>query len=141
VLARAFEQWSLPAVTLAELLNRLDLAPANRNALRSVPDAFLTLRALLDTLSQSDIHRLLYSLEAEFRIERSVLDEFQPLNWEMLAEMSQAGMTIGSHTRTHARCSQVKAVAESARKSTARDRRWKNSSDSCKALRLSGRKI
>jgi peptidoglycan/xylan/chitin deacetylase (PgdA/CDA1 family) len=44
----------------------------------------------------------LYSLEAEFRIERSVLDEFQPLNWEMLAEMSQAGMTIGSHTRTHA---------------------------------------
>jgi peptidoglycan/xylan/chitin deacetylase (PgdA/CDA1 family) len=103
VLARAFEQWSLPAVTLAELLNRLDLMPSEpKRVAQSVPDAFLTLRALLDTLSQSDIHRLLYSLEAEFRIEQSVLEEFQPLNWEMLAEMSQAGMTIGSHTKTHA---------------------------------------
>src|SRR3954469_9824442 len=103
VLARAFEQWSLPAVTLAELLNRLDLGPSEpKRVAQSVPDAFLTLRALLDTLSQSDIHRLLYSLAAEFRIEQSVLEEFQPLNWEMLAERSQAGMTIGSHTKPHA---------------------------------------
>src|SRR5882672_390800 len=103
VLARAFEQWSLPAITLSELLNRLDLVPSEpKRIAQSVPNAFLTLRALLDTLRQSDIHRLLYSLEAEFRIERRVLDEVQPLSWEMLGEMSQAGITIGSHTRTHA---------------------------------------
>jgi peptidoglycan/xylan/chitin deacetylase (PgdA/CDA1 family) len=103
VLARAFEKWSLPAITLSELMNRLDIVPSEpKQIAQSIPDAFLTLRALFDTLRQSDIHRLLYSLEAEFRIERRDLDEVQPLSWEMLAEMNQAGITIGSHTRSHA---------------------------------------
>jgi hypothetical protein len=71
VLARAFEKWSLPAITLSELLNRLDIVPSEPKQIgQSIPNAFLTLRALFDTLRQSDIHRLLYSLEAEFRIER-----------------------------------------------------------------------
>jgi len=103
VLARAFDKWSLPTVTLSELLNRLDIVPSQpKQIMQSVPDPFLTLRALFNTLCQSDIHRLLYSLESEFRIERHILEEVQPLSWEMLAEMNQAGITIGSHTRSHA---------------------------------------
>ena len=102
-LARAIDRWAVPAVMLSELLIRLDITPSNpKLIIQSVPDAFLTMRALLDTLRQSDIQRLVHSLESEFRIERSALDEVQPLNWEMLAEMNRNGITIGSHTKSHA---------------------------------------
>ncbi|HLQ76822.1 MAG TPA: polysaccharide deacetylase family protein [Terriglobia bacterium] len=103
VLARAIDQWAVPAVMLAELLVRLDITPSNPGLItQSVPDAFLTMRALFDTLRQSEIQRLVDSLEAEFRIEPGLLEEVQPMNWEMLAEMNRNGITIGSHTKSHA---------------------------------------
>ncbi|MBI4609207.1 MAG: polysaccharide deacetylase family protein [Candidatus Rokubacteria bacterium] len=59
------------------------------------------LGALLDALSQSEIERVIEALEAGCEVDQRGLDGARPASWEMVAEMCRAGMTIGSHTRSH----------------------------------------
>src|SRR5258708_13612556 len=49
---------------------------------------------MLQSLKPAELDRLA-------RSESANLPELQPLTWEMLSEMQQAGFTIGSHTKTH----------------------------------------
>jgi peptidoglycan/xylan/chitin deacetylase (PgdA/CDA1 family) len=58
--------------------------------------------ALLRRLSQAEVLRVCDGLEAELGLDvGDTLRGLLPLTWDMLAEMHRAGMTIGSHTKSH----------------------------------------
>ena len=65
------------------------------------PTPFQATRALLETLPQAEIEKVIQTLEPEVPISEDTLRPFYSLTWEMLDEIRRAGMTIGSHTRTH----------------------------------------
>jgi peptidoglycan/xylan/chitin deacetylase (PgdA/CDA1 family) len=103
LLSHAFGQnGTRPRVSLPSLLLRLGLPfndPASRRALARGP--FQALGVLLDRLPQLEIQAVIAALAAETgTMPRS--PELRPLTWEMLLELQGAGVTIGSHTRSHA---------------------------------------
>jgi len=117
LLGHAFERdGNGPRVSLPSLLLRLGLPfndPASRRALAHGP--FQALGVLLDRLPQLEIQALIAALAAETgSMPRS--PELRPLTWEMLLELHGAGVTIGSHTRSHALLTNERAdrVAEEA---------------------------
>ncbi len=69
---------------------------------RSPLEAHALLDSLLATLPQAAVQRLITALEGGVRIAEDVQREHRSLNWQEIARLHQAGVTIGSHTRTHA---------------------------------------
>jgi peptidoglycan/xylan/chitin deacetylase (PgdA/CDA1 family) len=65
------------------------------------PTPFQATRALLESLPQAELEKVVQALEPETPIPEDILRPFYSLTWEMLDEIRRAGMTIGSHTRTH----------------------------------------
>jgi peptidoglycan/xylan/chitin deacetylase (PgdA/CDA1 family) len=65
-------------------------------------DAFSAMRAVLEALTSAQVQLVLQALDREGGPEEADFPELRPLTWEMVGEMHQAGMTIGSHTRSHA---------------------------------------
>ena len=65
------------------------------------PTPFQATRALLESLPQAEIEKVIQALEPETPIPEDTLRPFYSLTWEMLDEISRAGITICSHTRTH----------------------------------------
>jgi len=103
LLLRAFSAWPSGPSHLAGLLAQLGVWPALASAAAQIPvRAAGAMRWLLDRLPHAALERVVQALESEFEIEPNVREEMRPLGWEMLSEMHRAGMTIGSHTRTHA---------------------------------------
>jgi peptidoglycan/xylan/chitin deacetylase (PgdA/CDA1 family) len=102
LLARAWTRWPDPIWRLAPLVadRGLDLLRASGgDPAPSEPQ--LVLRILLETLPQSSLERLAADLVAEVGWDEEVVARHRPLTWEMLREMRSAGITIGSHSRTH----------------------------------------
>jgi peptidoglycan/xylan/chitin deacetylase (PgdA/CDA1 family) len=66
------------------------------------PDPLTVMTALLDGVLQTEALRMVPILEEGFGRVDSRHPELSSLNWEMLGEMQSAGITIGSHTSTHA---------------------------------------
>jgi peptidoglycan/xylan/chitin deacetylase (PgdA/CDA1 family) len=71
-------------------------------AARGPNEPFVALRRLLTTLSQEELAGVIAALEDKLALDTGRLDELRPLSWAMLAEMQRGGITVGSHTRTHA---------------------------------------
>lgn len=69
---------------------------------RALSEPFGALRLLLTTLCQEGLAQVVTALEERLAIDSGRLDGLKPLTWAMLAEMQRAGITVGSHTRTHA---------------------------------------
>ena len=65
-------------------------------------DPFTAMRRLLEALPQADLRRVVAVLEERFAIDDTALAPLRPLTWDMLSEMHRAGITIGSHTKSHA---------------------------------------
>ncbi|HXT68048.1 MAG TPA: polysaccharide deacetylase family protein [Nitrospiraceae bacterium] len=65
-------------------------------------DAFRTMRWLFTTLPQKTLRRVIEALETVCRIDPGDYPEMQTLDWEMVRTIADSGMTIGSHTQTHA---------------------------------------
>ncbi len=63
---------------------------------------FQATRRVLETLSQSEIANFLQELRTRAAVPEQALLEFQSVDWEMLREMAGRGVTVGSHTRSHA---------------------------------------
>jgi len=102
VLVMAFERWAQPGPMLLERLARLNIAPRDGRKMRFAnPTVFATMRALFDGLKRSEVEVFVDSLQSEFADSSPPFDEAKPLTWEMLREMNDAGMTIGSHTKSH----------------------------------------
>jgi len=103
VLVAAFDRWSSPARTLSERMVSLNISPAAaRRVCLANLSVFATMRTLFDSMNQSEIEALTNSIESEFPDLSPSLEEARPLTWEMLSEMNEGGMTIGSHTKSHA---------------------------------------
>jgi hypothetical protein len=60
------------------------------------------MRVLFTALPQAELCRVIEALEAEIKIDERALTELHACSWDMLAEMHRAGVTIGSHSQTHA---------------------------------------
>ena len=65
-------------------------------------DVVTVLRALRLALTTSALESLSVTLAADAGIEEADFPELLPLTWEQVLEMAEAGITIGSHARTHA---------------------------------------
>jgi len=86
-----------------EVLVELGVMTAERALTsRTFSEPFGALRFLLTTLCQEELARVLAALEERLSIDTDRLDGLKPLTWAMLAEMQRGGITVGSHTRTHA---------------------------------------
>jgi peptidoglycan/xylan/chitin deacetylase (PgdA/CDA1 family) len=57
--------------------------------------------SLLETLPRHEIRQLIAALADAGSVSEGLREEVRPMSWEMLAQLHEAGVTIGSHTRTH----------------------------------------
>jgi len=67
-----------------------------------VPNPFSATQNLIRNHDYDNVIGMIDSMDADGEISRNAPAALYPLNWEMLAEMRDAGMTIGSHSKTHA---------------------------------------
>jgi peptidoglycan/xylan/chitin deacetylase (PgdA/CDA1 family) len=65
-------------------------------------DAFRTMRVLFTTLTQKELRRAIEALETQCRVNDGDYPEMQSMSWEMVRTMADSGVTVGSHTQTHA---------------------------------------
>jgi hypothetical protein len=103
LMGRAFARWPDPGRVVANLLVALDIAvPGADRRIAAAERPLDAVVLLLRSLSRADIDRVAEALEAELGLEAAVMAGMQPLTWQMLAEMTAAGIVVGSHTRSHA---------------------------------------
>jgi peptidoglycan/xylan/chitin deacetylase (PgdA/CDA1 family) len=100
LVAKAYATWDDPRRELWSLLKGLGLPASHllRNRL-AAKSPMTTVSALLPDLSQANVTRVMRALEA--CVGNGFHDIPLSLTWPMIQEMHQAGMIIGSHTRTH----------------------------------------
>src|SRR5579864_379815 len=101
MLMRRFGDQTVKPSDLAEWLRRLGILLPNGTVTAKAATPFQTTRMLLEGLPQADIQRVLSAMESDVPIAEGTFTPFYPLTWEMLAGVLRAGMTVGSHTRTH----------------------------------------
>lgn len=102
LLKSAFSTARQTSRQIMELLQNAGIVTPEMEAIgRMQPGAFPVMAALLDGVPQSQVNRMIEVLEAHFGLEDGRYDGLSSLSWEMLEEMQSAGMTIGSHTRSH----------------------------------------
>ena len=65
-------------------------------------DAFRTMRWLLNTHTQKQLRRIVEALQTVSNIQDTDYPDLQAMDWEMVRTMDVFGVTIGSHTQTHA---------------------------------------
>jgi peptidoglycan/xylan/chitin deacetylase (PgdA/CDA1 family) len=102
LLADGFKRWHEPRRHLHRLLLGLEIPVSVLKRLDPNPDG--PVRAawtLIENLSQQELRRLVTALCMEGEIPAAAAAELGAMSWEMLQEMSQAGVIVGSHTRTH----------------------------------------
>lgn len=89
-----------------ELVASLDLADQQPERLTrrliNAKEPFQATRAVLESLNQAAVERLLVVLRKRVSLQEDQLEDFRMLDWDMLSEMVAGGMTVGSHTRSHA---------------------------------------
>lgn len=103
LLARGFFKWRSPARALADLLCGAGIRlPDIQKTSQWVTCPSMAMRWLLRALPQTAIRRVIQALEAEVDVDEGAVKDLRPLSWEMVSELHRAGMTIGSHTRSHA---------------------------------------
>jgi len=87
---------------LCDVARRQAIPAAARLRLSQFPrDPVRTTHLLLKELPQDALGSVLEALELRFPMSGGCLDSHRALDWDMLDEMRAAGVTIGSHTRTH----------------------------------------
>ncbi len=100
LITKAFATWGDPLREFTGLFHALRLPAAciTRNPV-AMHNPLLAVSSILPELPLADVHRLMDGLEA------TVGNGFRHvpliLSWAELAEMSKAGITIGSHTKSH----------------------------------------
>jgi peptidoglycan/xylan/chitin deacetylase (PgdA/CDA1 family) len=102
LLKSAFSDARQTSRQVVELLRNADIVPPKMERIcRMQPNPFFVMAALLDDMPQTQANRMIQVLEARFGLGDGPYDGLSSLSWEMLEDMQAAGMTIGSHTRTH----------------------------------------
>lgn len=102
LLRTAFDVWRTPERELPARLRAVGVDAALALAARgSTRTALLAARSLLLSLPQRDICRVLGVLEASVGQPPSRVQPL-PMTWSMVREMRLGGVTVGSHSKTHA---------------------------------------
>lgn len=96
LLMRAFTRWSDAPAMLGRLLHALDIRVEPLPA-----TALIATVQLLRSLPRSVVDRVIEVLDADVELRGVSTDSLLPMTWDMLADMKRAGMTVGSHTRSH----------------------------------------
>ena len=68
----------------------------------SVDDIEGLMRHLFTTLPQHRLRRVVSALETIHRIDDDRFPDLHAMTWDMVSALDRSGMTIGSHTQTHA---------------------------------------
>lgn len=102
-LARALRAWHMPRPRLEEVLREAQAVqrPGLGADGSSVSPLQLT-RALLGTLTQVELRRVMAVLRQQFDGPEQETGALMCMDWKMLVEMQRAGIRIGSHTCSHA---------------------------------------
>jgi len=87
------------AQSVATALQSLGIRTPRVSALR---EPFAVMTVLLNTLPQESIERMMTALERTVALNKTALGECAPLDWDMVETMHRNGITIGSHTESHA---------------------------------------
>lgn len=104
---KAFNTWDDPRQRLFELMTELRIPTTQIFRRGSLTSSMSAVSALLPVLPQADVLRLMNSLETQVgsAFAEATADRPGPdtnLTWPMIHEMRSGGITIGSHTRSHA---------------------------------------
>jgi peptidoglycan/xylan/chitin deacetylase (PgdA/CDA1 family) len=103
LLSRALPMIRYDADRLTTLCERHQVPLARRHGLKDViGDPFATMRLFFTTLTQKQLRRAIEALETIVQIRDEDFPALQSLTWDMVRALDRAGMTIGSHTQTHA---------------------------------------
>jgi len=108
LLDRAFSLWRSVPCDLARWLHGLGIRLPRlgldevKQVRHLARDPYTAMRVLFTALPQAELDRVIEALETEVEIDESALKELHACGWDMLGEMHRAGVTIGSHTQTHA---------------------------------------
>ena len=103
LLSQVQSHWPDLSHNLRRLLHDLGIPPSlilRRRGCGLTP--FDATRELLIRLSRFDVSRIVDALKKEVSIPDNIIEDSRTLTWQMLAEMNSFGITIGSHTRSHA---------------------------------------
>ncbi|HJT19242.1 MAG TPA: polysaccharide deacetylase family protein [Nitrospira sp.] len=84
------------------LLEKQNIVIPLRDLSQAVKDADTLMRRLFTTLPQKRLRRAIQALEAVSDIDEREQRHLHSMTWDMIAALDRAGMTIGSHTGTHA---------------------------------------
>lgn len=104
LLSAAFSRWTEPRRYLGEILLDLEIpVPVLRRIDNVAHDSLHATWALVEHLTRHDMTRVAEAFRAEIEIPEVVKEELLTMNWEMLRTLPHADITVGSHTRTHAR--------------------------------------
>ena len=99
---RAFDAWSSVPRELAGLARSRDISLPKHALMKAAAGGPVAmLRGLITTLSTADVRRLGVALENAIGLACPSPTGLRSLTWDMVAEMSRAGITIGSHTKSH----------------------------------------
>jgi peptidoglycan/xylan/chitin deacetylase (PgdA/CDA1 family) len=102
-LERAFRRWSPPREGLTRALRSAGVTSSEVAALSSVCDAETATSRLVESLDDLRLNGVLDALEHEVGRDGEQAVELRALDWDTLRAAHGAGITIGSHTRTHVR--------------------------------------
>jgi peptidoglycan/xylan/chitin deacetylase (PgdA/CDA1 family) len=97
LLARRYPDRSSMQGEVANLLHSLGISV--QGLVADTP--YQATRALIEALPQESIRTVITALESAVSISEDTYKPFYSLSWEMLESLQRAGVTIGSHTRTH----------------------------------------
>jgi peptidoglycan/xylan/chitin deacetylase (PgdA/CDA1 family) len=100
MLMRRFGDQKVKSIDIGELLHGLGISLPN-GMVPAMATPFLTTRMLLEFLPQADMQRVLTMLDSGVSISEGTFNPLYSLTWEMLNGIRRAGITVGSHTRTH----------------------------------------
>lgn len=102
LLARTWSWSTSPRNNLANVLRTVDVRFSLRGRLpKTIQDPFSATCFLIGGLPQAEVRRVMNYLDIEQELGGALAQALQPLSWEMLADMRDAGMTIGSHSKSH----------------------------------------
>lgn len=93
-------RYSLPRFTV--LLENYGVRLASRPPLGSLEDVFTVMRGLYTTCDQHSLRRAIEAFETIAHVDDRDYPELRAMTWDMVLELDRGGMTIGSHTHTHA---------------------------------------
>lgn len=103
LMQRAIKAWDAPRTRLVEALCEARVSAFGMKGIAaSLGDPVEATRALLGSLTQAQLLRLMGILRHRIGLPLSGLEGYGAMDWDMLIEMQKAGIKIGSHTRSHA---------------------------------------